>query len=100
LRPEDRRYVSLNWVTPRYFDTLGTPLVAGRGFARDDAGRAPVAIVNEAMARRYFGDRSPLGRRFSFDEVDRVYEIVGVAADAKYIDPHARRRSECGWRWV
>jgi hypothetical protein len=85
---EDRRYVSLNWVAPRYFETLGTPVVAGRDFARDDAGRAPVAIVNEAMARRYFGDRSALGRRFSFDEVDRVYEIIGVVADAKYIDLH------------
>jgi len=87
-RPADRRYMSLNWVAPRYFETLGTPLVAGRDFQREDAHAQapPVAIVNQALARRYFADRTPLGQRFTFDESDRVYEIVGVVGDAKYVD--------------
>jgi predicted permease len=66
-RAEDRRYVSLNWVAPKYFATFGTPLLAGRDFAFEDEGRPPVAIVNQAMARHYFGTNSPLGRRFRFE---------------------------------
>ena len=66
-KPEDRRRLMLNWVGPRYFETLGTPLVAGRDFEFEDAGRPRVAIVNQAMARYYFGDGSPLGRHLTFD---------------------------------
>jgi len=85
-RPEDRRYVSLNWVAPKYFATFGTPLLAGRDFAFEDEGRPAVAIVNQAMARHYFGTGNPLGRRFRFDGQDRSYEIIGVVADAKYLN--------------
>jgi predicted permease len=85
-RPEDRRYVSLNWVAPRYFATFGTPLLAGRDFAFADEGRPPVAIINQAMARHYFAASSPLGRRFRFEGQDRSYEIIGVVADAKYLN--------------
>jgi predicted permease len=87
-RPEDRRYLSLNWVAPKYFETLGTPLVGGRDFAFDDAGRARVAIVNQAMARYYFKDRNPLGQHVTFDREDAPYEIVGVVGDAKYLHPN------------
>jgi predicted permease len=85
-RTEDRRYVSLNWVAPRYFATFGTPLLAGRDFAFEDEGRPPVAIVNQAMARHYFGTSNPLGRRFRFEGLDQSYEIIGVVADAKYLN--------------
>src|SRR4029453_1492801 len=59
-RAEDRRYVSLNWVAPKYFATFGTPLLAGRDSAFEDEGRPPVAIVNQTMAGHYFGTNSPL----------------------------------------
>jgi predicted permease len=85
-RPEDRRYVSLNWIAPDYFETFGTTFAAGRDFSFGDEGRPPVAIVNQAMARHYFGTASPLGRRFTFDDQTRVYEIVGVVGDAKYLN--------------
>jgi predicted permease len=88
-RTEDRRYVSLNWVAPKYFGTFGTPLLAGRDFAFEDEGRTPVAIVNQAMARHYFGTSNPLGRRFRFEGQDRSYEIIGVVADAKYLNLYA-----------
>jgi len=85
-RPEDRRYVSLNWVTPDYFATFGTPLLEGRDFdARDDHGPA-TAVVNQAMVRRYFGNEDPIGKHVTMDGDDTAYEIVGVAADAKYYD--------------
>jgi len=87
-RPEDRRYVSLNMIAPRYFETLGTPLVAGRDFSFDDAAGPRVAIVNQAFARYYFANGSPLGRHLTIDWDDRPYQIVGVSADAKYADLH------------
>jgi predicted permease len=87
-KPEDRRYLVLNPVAPKYFETLGTPLVAGRDFAFDDAARPRVAIINQAMARHYFSGRDPIGKHITFDDDDRQFEIVGVAADAKYYAPH------------
>jgi predicted permease len=88
-KPEDRRYISLNWIGPRYFETLRTPLVAGRDFTFDDAGRSPVAIVNVAFARHYFGTAAAaLGRHVTFDRETTTYEIVGVAGDAKYLTLH------------
>jgi predicted permease len=87
--PAARRYVALNWVAPRYFETFGTPRLAGRDFRLGDAGRElHVAIVNRALARHYFGAASPIGRRFTFEGQDRPYEIVGVVGDAKYASLH------------
>jgi putative ABC transport system permease protein len=87
VEPADqRRYVAVNWVAPRYFETFRTPLIAGREFAFEDEGRAPMAIVNQAFARHYFADRDPVGRVIRMDGDDAAYEIVGVVADAKYYD--------------
>ena len=87
-KPETRRRLWQNWVAPRYFETLGTPLVAGRDFQFADAGGPRVAIVNQAMARFYFGAGSPLGRHLTFERDTVPYEIVGVVGDAKYEDLH------------
>jgi len=76
-------------VSTGYFATLGIPVVKGRDFTEQDtAGRAKVAIVNETMARYFFGDRDPLGKKMSVsDEKDAPLdiEIVGVVKDAKYV---------------
>jgi predicted permease len=94
----DRRFVTdrlvhMGAVTPGFFRTLGTALVAGRDFDAHDAGPfdehggARAAIVNEAFARRYFGGASPLGRRLGFgDRPDARtdIEIVGVVRDFAY----------------
>jgi predicted permease len=82
-KPGEIRNVAENWVAPNYFQTLGTPLLAGRDFDFRDQGRPPVAIINQTMARYYFGHRSPLGESVSFDGDDQRYEIVGVVADSK-----------------
>ena len=84
--PEARMRLAMNSVGPNYFATLGTPWIAGRDFRFEDAQRPRVAIVNQAMARHYFGDGSPLGKQVTFDGDDKAYEIVGVAADAKYLN--------------
>ena len=84
-RPEDGR-VSLNWVAPKYFETLGTPFLAGRDFQFQDQAHARVTIINHLMARYYFGDASPVGRRITLDGDEKPYEVVGVVGDAKYLD--------------
>jgi predicted permease len=91
--PGELRYLLLNWIAPRYFETLGQSLLAGRDFAFEDAGHPRVAIVNQALARRYFGDASPLGRHILFDGETEPYTIVGVAADAKYRDANEATNS-------
>ena len=87
-KPGERRNVSLNWVAPRYFETMGQALVMGRDFNAQDEGRPLVAIVSQTMARYYFGDANPLGRHIQFDGRQGSYEVIGVAADAKYSDVH------------
>ena len=79
-----RRFVALNWVAPRYFETLRTPLLAGRDFRFEDRTLPRVAIVNEALAQYYFHGRDPIGGRITIDGEDRPYEVIGVVANAKY----------------
>ena len=75
-----------NLVGARFFETLGMPLVAGRDFtAGDTAGAPPVAVVNQTMAKRFFGEANPIGRTFGFGrDLSRQVEIIGVVRDAKY----------------
>jgi putative ABC transport system permease protein len=86
--PADRRRLMLNPVGPRYFETLGTPVLAGREFEFEDGTRPRVGIVNESIARHYFHDSNPLGRHVTFDGDPGPYQIVGVVRDAKYADLH------------
>ncbi len=90
-KPENRRYVSLAWVAPKYFETLGIPLLAGRDFTFGDQSGPRVAIINERMARYYFGQQNPLGRHFTIDRDWKnlggaPYEIVGIVRDAHYYE--------------
>ncbi|HEU4416245.1 MAG TPA: ABC transporter permease [Candidatus Angelobacter sp.] len=81
--PDERPEVEYNEVGPDYLATLGIPLVSGREFTRaDDESAAPVAIVNEAMAARYWNGGDPVGRRLKVN--DRWLRVVGVAKMAKY----------------
>ena len=75
-------------VFPGYFDSLGVELREGRPFRRVDGPEAPdVAVVNQTLARRFFGGASPLGRRITWPEMgERSFEIVGVVADTKTED--------------
>jgi len=86
-KPEQNRYHSLNWVAPGYFETLGTPLLAGRDFTFQDRGSAHLALINRKMARFYFGDANPIGKRFTIEGYQEPYVIVGVVGDAKYDNP-------------
>jgi predicted permease len=80
-QPDEQVVVQINRVGRKYFSTLGMPIVAGRDFdAREVGGDAKVVIVNEALVRKYFKGRDPLGERFGYDTPD--LEIIGVVRDA------------------
>jgi predicted permease len=83
---QERRRVSLNSVSPNYFATFGTRLLAGRDFRDADLGQPRRAIVNQALARQYVAGRDPIGRQVWLENERDPYEIVGVAGDAKYQD--------------
>ena len=83
-RPEDRQRTAVVFVSPRYLETLGIPLLAGRDFDFRDVGRQRVAIVNQTMARRYFPGVDPVGKHVAIDpDPGPPYEIVGLVGDAK-----------------
>lgn len=80
-----------NRVSPRYFATLRTPLIAGREFNdRDRAGAPQVAIVSRAFAMKLFHETAPIGKTFGVvqygDKPDAVYQVVGVTENLKYVD--------------
>jgi len=77
-------------VSPGYFRTLGTPLLAGRDFNERDTLNAPkVAVVNQSFIKKFLNGGNPIGKRIRMEtgpgEPEIVYEIVGVTKDAKYI---------------
>jgi predicted permease len=82
-----------NFLGPGYFQTLGTPLLAGRDFDdRDTANSPKVAIVNQAFVRKILKGADPMGKRFRIHEAPGkprpLYEIVGVTGDNKFQDMH------------
>lgn len=82
--PDGERSVSVNHVSPGYFRTLGTPLLAGRDISdADSATASPVAIVNEAFIRNFLDGENPLGRAVIGLGAAAI-PIVGVVADAIY----------------
>ena len=87
-RPDVRKYAHTDLVSPMYFETVGMRMVAGRAFTdADRAGAVPVAVINEALARQWFGDVSPLGRTLTLEfESDQQppFTVVGVVRDSKY----------------
>jgi predicted permease len=85
-RPADREDappVCRNFVGPRFFETMGIPVLAGRDFEPGDDARVPQCVViSESVARRYFRGEDPLGRQILVDGAHQV---------------HARRRRSSGW---
>ena len=78
-----------SWVkgSAEYFDSVGTHVVMGRGFKPSDTLSAPpVAVVNEAFVKQFFGKNNPIGHRFGYSDPgkDGAREIVGVVEDTTY----------------
>jgi len=70
---------------PRFLTTMQIPILAGREIDdRDQPGSTPVAVISERLARTYFGNDNPVGRRITFQDEKRDLEIVGVSANLRY----------------
>jgi putative ABC transport system permease protein len=86
--PSRNVVVNFSRVSPGYFQTLETPLVAGRDFTDTDGlGSLPVAIVSRQFARELAGGANVVGRHFHVEggtTGERVYQIVGIVGDTKY----------------
>ena len=95
-RDADDTVIQVNLVGPNYFDVFAVPILRGRPIdARDRSGTAPVAVVSDAFAQRYFGDAgAAIGRQFTTGggKSAVTYEIVGVARDVRY--QNLRKSSE------
>jgi putative ABC transport system permease protein len=81
---------NMNLCSEDYSGTLGLPLLKGRLFSQDDVESARhVAVINQALARQFFGDDDPIGKRIKFNQFDQLpdtphdayFEIIGIVAD-------------------
>ena len=85
---EEPPHARIRMVTPRFFEVLGVPLIAGRDFTDDDrAGSDPVVIVSESIAQRLFSNRDAVSRHLQWTKTGPAFcsplpcRIVGVVAD-------------------
>ncbi|MFZ1139227.1 MAG: ABC transporter permease [Candidatus Sulfotelmatobacter sp.] len=88
--PEAHNGSSWDRVSPHFFETIGQPVLRGRGITEQDTATSRmIAVVNQAFVKKFFPSEDPIGRHFgTFDQkYSADYEIVGIVADAKYTDP-------------
>jgi predicted permease len=77
----------INFADAGFFTTMRVPLLRGRTFSdRDQAGGNYVVVINDTLARRYFGGRDPIGQRLRLPSLNQTGEIVGVVGDVKQFD--------------
>ena len=84
---DEQRTICNNIVGHHYFAAMGLPLVQGQGFGpQHTKGSQRVAVISESMARRFFPNGSPVGKRFGNDgpKSTELIEVIGVVKDAKY----------------
>ena len=86
---DGQNLTSWNRVGPDYFETIGTPILRGRPILESDTATSRhVVVINDAFARRFFPNEDALGKHFGAGpKFAKAFEIVGIAADAKYRDP-------------
>jgi predicted permease len=86
--PKDDVFADWTRITPGFFNTIGARMLAGRAIEEDDnVTTQKVAVVNDAFARRFFGNQNPIGQHFGPATVGNAgtYEIVGVAQNIHYV---------------
>jgi putative ABC transport system permease protein len=86
--------VAISMVSPEYFAAIGMRVLRGRAFTEQDRqGAPPVAIVNERLAREFWGSENPIGRRFRFGpRLPEWITVVGVVADVRHDELAAEPR--------
>ena len=96
--PGPNEHIGSSWdrVSPKFFETVGQPVIRGRGFTDADTATSQlVAVVNQAFVKKFFPNEDPIGRHFGIFEQKYAgaFEIVGIVADAKYTDPPRRSQA-------
>ncbi len=94
-RPGEKCGATWDRVSTHFLDSIGVPMVRGRGFTEQDTATSPeVAIVNQAFVKRFVPDKDPVGQHFGIDFVNYSgsFEIVGVFADFKMNNPREPTR--------
>ena len=83
--PQNPQPQPFNLVGNNFFETLGIPIVAGRGFGPQDTAASPkVAVINRSLARERFPHENPIGKRFKSNGSGDWIQIVGICADTHY----------------
>jgi predicted permease len=93
--PNDNNNSSWDRISPHFFETVGQPILRGRGLSDSDTATSQkVAVVNQAFVKKFFPKEDPIGRHFGdFDQkFASMFEIVGIVADAKYNNPRDQVR--------
>ncbi len=87
-------------VGPRYFETMGIPLIQGRDFTDRDL-KTPVVLINKTLASRMFGNENPVGRqiRQDDDKTAKVFDIIGVVGDSK-AETLGEQQAACLFRYL
>jgi predicted permease len=93
--PEEHNGSSWDRVSPHFFETIGQPVLRGRGLTEQDTATSQwVAVVNQTFVKKFFPNEDPIGRHFGNQDQKYAgdYEIVGIVADAKYNNPRGEYR--------
>jgi predicted permease len=88
--PNDPCGATWDRVSPRFLDSIGVPIVRGRGLTEQDTATSPlVAVVNQTFVKKFFPNQDPIGKRFGLDLPwkSSAFQIVGVFADSKINNP-------------
>jgi predicted permease len=94
-RPGDKCGSTWDRVSAHFLDSVGVPMVRGRGFTAQDTASSPqVVIVNQSFVNRFFPKQDPIGQHFGIDfpQYSGSWEIVGVFADFKLNNPRSEVR--------
>ncbi|HMZ78711.1 MAG TPA: ABC transporter permease [Acidobacteriota bacterium] len=98
--PGENWLAEVEIVSPTFFQAMGVPVIQGRTFSPQEAQiKSQAAIINQALARQYFGTENPIGKHLVFREADSVdtLEIVGVVADSCHRGLDCPIRPKCYW---
>ena len=88
----DNSWATWDRVSPSFLDTIGVPVIRGRGLTdQDTATTTPVAVVNQSFVKRFFPNEDPIGKHFGTGSMEYAgsFEIVGVIRDFKMNDPRS-----------
>lgn len=88
--PSQEPIITTRVISPKYFETMGIPLLSGRQLTDQDTGNSPtITVVSETMARRYWPGENAIGKRVAFGRAEKEadwIQIVGVVKDVRQYD--------------